>query len=117
MHNVYIKAWKDPKQNWTKLPFIVIDDAIFVVLDSWPPEWCAPNLLLHDETAIQKHKDATKLLAQQKHNKQFTKEVRASHEVVKAAAEQTNAVEKAAAALAIGATTTQKERGPDLTIG
>lgn len=39
MHNVYIKACKDLTQNWTKLPFIPIDDAIFSVLNPWPPKW------------------------------------------------------------------------------
>ena len=48
MHNVYIKVRKDPEQNWTKLPFIAIDDANFVVLDSWPPiflrSYCSGDL-------------------------------------------------------------------------
>ena len=47
---------------------------------------------------IQKQKDATKLLAQEKWNEQFTEEVRASYEAVKADAEQTKAMEKAVAA-------------------
>lgn len=34
MHNVHIKAHKDPMQNWTKLPFITIDDAILSLLES-----------------------------------------------------------------------------------
>ena len=64
MHNVYIKVRKDLAQNWTKFPFIVINDVIFVVLDSWPPEWRTLNLATRDEIVIQKQKDATKLLAQ-----------------------------------------------------
>lgn len=54
MHNMYIKAHKDLVQNWPKLPFIVIDDAIFAMVDSWPPEWCAPDLAVHNKTTIQK---------------------------------------------------------------
>ena len=32
MHNIYIKARKDLVQQWTKIPFITIDDAIFLVV-------------------------------------------------------------------------------------
>jgi len=52
MHDVYIKVHKDTTQNWTKLPFIVIDDVVFTMLDSWPPEWHAPDLAARDETLI-----------------------------------------------------------------
>lgn len=40
---------KDPEQNWTKLLFIAIDDAIFTVPDSWQPEWRALDLAAHDD--------------------------------------------------------------------
>lgn len=62
MHNVYIKAHKDQVQNWTKLPFIAIDDAIFSMLNSWPPEWHAPDVAVRNKVVVQKHNDATKLL-------------------------------------------------------
>ncbi len=39
MHNLYIQACKDHPRTWVKLPFIVTDDAIFVVMESWPPDW------------------------------------------------------------------------------
>jgi len=68
MHNVYIKVNKDLVKNCTKLPFIVIYGAIFAVLDSWPPEWQTPNIVEHNKTVVQKQKDSTKLLAQQKCN-------------------------------------------------
>ena len=61
MHNVYIKALKDPAQTWTKLPFVTIDDAIFSVLESWPPGWRTLDLAEKDRIAAQKQKDATKL--------------------------------------------------------
>lgn len=50
MHNVYIKAHKDPTLQWTKIPFIAIDDAIILVLESCPPEWRAPDLVELDKT-------------------------------------------------------------------
>lgn len=37
MHIVYIRARKDLEQKWSTLPFITIDDIVFVVLDTWPP--------------------------------------------------------------------------------
>lgn len=66
MHNVYIRAQKDPKQKWTTLPFFTIDDAISAVLETWPPEWCALDLVACYEMEIQRQKDVAKLLAQQK---------------------------------------------------
>jgi len=41
MHNLYIRAWKDPQKTWVKLLFIATDDAIYEVLATWPPEWHA----------------------------------------------------------------------------
>lgn len=63
MHNVYIKACKDLTQTWTKLPFIAIDDTIFSVLESWPPEWRAPDLVEKDKTTTQKQKVASKCIS------------------------------------------------------
>ena len=54
MHNIYIRARKDSAQQWTKLPFITTDDAIFIVLESWPPMWCNPDLVEMDRTRAQK---------------------------------------------------------------
>lgn len=39
MHNIYIRARKDPTKQWTKLPFVANDDAIFTILETWPPKW------------------------------------------------------------------------------
>jgi len=41
MHNLYIRARKDPKQTWVKLPFIAMNNAIYKVLAAWPLEWRA----------------------------------------------------------------------------
>lgn len=54
MHNVYIKVRKYPTQIWTKLPFIMIDDAIYVVLNSWQPKWCTLDLEVRDKIVVQK---------------------------------------------------------------
>jgi len=48
MHNLYIKVGKDPRQTWTKLSFITIDDAIFSILESWPTEWCILDVVEKD---------------------------------------------------------------------
>lgn len=60
MHHVYIRAHKDPKQTWTTLPFISIDEAIFAVLDTWPLEWHGPYAVGRDEMTIQKQKAEAK---------------------------------------------------------
>ena len=45
LHHVPIRAWKDPEHNWHDLPYLAIDDAIQVVLDSWMTKWhTASNL-------------------------------------------------------------------------
>lgn len=44
MHNLYIRAWKDPKQTWVTLPFITTDDAIYEVMVAWPQVWCTSDL-------------------------------------------------------------------------
>lgn len=44
MHNIYIRACKDPMKQWKKLPFVATNDAIFNVLESWPLKWRAPDI-------------------------------------------------------------------------
>jgi len=44
IRNIYIRVQKDPMKQWMKLPFIATDNAIFIVLETWPPEWRAPDL-------------------------------------------------------------------------
>ena len=59
-HHVYIKARKNPMKTWCELPYLVTDDIIFAVLESWLPEWCAPaNSVVEAEnsTAQQKTKE------------------------------------------------------------
>lgn len=41
-HHVFIKARKDPMKMWHELPYLVTDDVIFAVLESWPLEWRTP---------------------------------------------------------------------------
>lgn len=41
-HHVYIRVWNDPTKTWRELPYFAINDVIFIVLESWPPEWCTP---------------------------------------------------------------------------
>lgn len=64
-----------------------------------------------DETEIQRQKDSTKLLAQQKWNEQLVEELQASCETARAA------MEKAVATPTFEATMTQEGSSPDLTIG
>jgi len=61
MHNIYIRAHKGPTKQWTKLPFIAINDAIFNVLEAWMLEWCALDIAEIKKSATQKKKDDAKL--------------------------------------------------------
>ena len=61
MHNIYIRARKDPTKQWKKLPFVATEDAIFIVLETWPSEWYAPDLVELEKAATQKKKDDAKL--------------------------------------------------------
>lgn len=45
MHNLYFRVCKDPMTKWLKLPFIAMNDAIFVIMESWPLEWCSSDLV------------------------------------------------------------------------
>lgn len=56
MHNLYIRARKDPTQAWVKLLFIAMDDAIFEAIAAWPPEWCTPDLAELEKIAAQQWK-------------------------------------------------------------
>lgn len=70
---------------WTKLPFIAINDVIFTVLETWPPEWCALDFAELEKKTIWKRKEDAKLhvtqLAEKRRNEKVTAEVRAAHEV------------------------------------
>lgn len=90
------------------LPFISINEAIFAVLDTWPPEWYGPYVVGRNETTIQKQKDKAKCLAQQKKNKQHVVEVWAAREAVQASTGKV---------LARRAATTEDESSSNVTIG
>lgn len=74
MHNMYIRARKDPTQKWVKLPFIATNDAIFEVMASWSPEWRALDLEELENLTAQQKKRETKLriakLTESKHQEQ-----------------------------------------------
>lgn len=61
MNNLYIRACKDPRCTWVKLPFIVMEDSIFVVMESWPLEWCALDLEEMEKITKQQQKKDAKL--------------------------------------------------------
>lgn len=62
-HHVFIRAWKDPMKTWHDLPYLVTDDVIFVVLEYWPLEWCAPTgfVMEMDKSTTYHKKEETKL--------------------------------------------------------
>jgi len=44
-----------------KLPFVATDNAIFIVLETWPPKWRTPDFAELEKVAAQKNKDDAKL--------------------------------------------------------
>ena len=62
-HHVFIRAWKDPMKTWHNLPYLVTDDVIFTVLESWSPEWhtLARSVVEADKSVVQRKKEETKL--------------------------------------------------------
>lgn len=85
MHNIYIRARKYLAKQWMKLPFIATNDMIFIVLETWPPKWRAPDLAELEKAVAQKKKDDAKLritqLAKRRQNEKAAAEVRAVREV------------------------------------
>lgn len=60
MHNVYLRAWRDLDYKWTTLSFISVDEVVFAVVNTWPPEWRTPNVVVHNEVGIRKQKVVAK---------------------------------------------------------
>lgn len=91
MHNIYIRVRKDLAKQWTKLPFVAIDDVIFIVFETWPPEWNTPDLVELENVVAQKKKDNAKLhitqLAEKRRNEKLAVEVMAVREVAQKARE------------------------------
>lgn len=56
MHNIYIRVRKDPAKQWTNLLFVAMDETTFIVLETWPPESCTPDLIELEKVAAQKKK-------------------------------------------------------------
>ena len=44
-----------------KLPFVATDNRIFTILETWLPEWHAPDLAKLEKVVAQKKKDDSKL--------------------------------------------------------
>lgn len=52
LHNIYIRACKDLAKKWSELSFVAIDDVIFDVLETWPPEWRAQKIMAMENSAV-----------------------------------------------------------------
>lgn len=62
-NHVFIKVQKDPMKTWHNLPYLATDDVIFIVLESWPPEWraLAGSTMEKYKSIAQSKKEETKL--------------------------------------------------------
>ena len=100
MHNIYVRERKDLGKQWVKLPFVATDDIIFNVIDTWPPECCAPDIAEIENLVVQRKKDEAKLriaqLDEKRRKEAVTAKVRALWDAAQKAVEQ----EKVAATVA-----------------
>lgn len=66
-HHVSIRAQKKPEKKWHDLPYLVIDDAINVVLDCWLEEWhtALEMEVGFSKTIVQQKKEEAKLKMEQ----------------------------------------------------
>lgn len=85
MHFVCIRAHKDLDHIWTSLPFVAINEAIDVVLDTWSPIWHGLEEIGCNEATIRKQKKEAKCTKQQKRNEQHAVEVREAREAAQTA--------------------------------
>ena len=110
MHNIYIRTLKDLTKQWTKLPFVATDDAIFNILEAWPPKWHTPNLTEIKKSVAQRKKDETKLHIAQLVEKRRKEVVAAEVREVRDAAQTTLEQEHATLAIAAMQEATVKAR-------
>jgi len=91
LHNISIKARKDPTNQWRELPFIAMDDVIFNVLETWLLEWHAPDLVTMDKSATQRKKEEAKLcmvqLAEKRRQKVATTKAQEAREATQTVVE------------------------------
>jgi len=66
-HQIFIRARKDLEQKWYDLPYLATDDAIAVVLECWPTNWCTLfDLYIGSSKSTKKYKnEADQLKVQQ----------------------------------------------------
>lgn len=60
-HHIYLRMFKDPMKKWNELPYMVIDDVIFDVLETWLPEWYAPYVFALENSVVSKREEEEKL--------------------------------------------------------
>lgn len=98
----------------TKRPFIATDNMIFIVLETWPPEWRVVGLAELEKVVAQKKKDDAKLritqLSGRRRNEKVVAKVRAVCEAAHEAAKQKKAAEAATTEAAI----VQAEEGQEM---
>lgn len=83
------------------------------MLETWPLEWCTPDLANLEKTVAQKRKNDAKLcitqLAEKRHNEKVVAKVRVACEIAQEAAEKNRAIEATVVAQIEKATTMQVE--------
>ena len=98
-HHIYINPRKDPTKTWHELPYLVTEDVIFAVLESWPLEWCTPASFEIENFSAQWKKDKAKShmmqLAEKHRNKVEVAKAQVACDVVKLAEEQQKETEEA----------------------
>jgi len=93
-HHVFTKAQKDSTNTWHSLPYLGIDDVIFVVLESWLLEWWAVtgSAVETDNSVVQCKMEETKLrmvhLAEKFRKDEVESKTQAAHDTAKLAKQQ-----------------------------
>ena len=84
-HHVFIKVRKDPTNTWHNLSYLATDDAIFAILESWPPKWCTPtsSMVETNKSATQHKKEEKKFQMAQLAEKGIKEEVEAKAQAVR----------------------------------
>ena len=88
-HHIYLRVCKDPAKKWNELPYMATDDVIFDVLETWLPEWCAPDISTMEMSVKQKKKEEAKLCMAQLAEKRRKEAVVAKAQEARDAAQTT----------------------------
>lgn len=92
-HCVSVRVWKDLKKKWYDIPYLAMDDATAMVLESWPSEWRTTSDLSarSSNSAVKQEKREARLKIDQladRRKKEYEDKAKAEHIARKQAEEE-----------------------------